>query len=62
MTNIETYINNLEENTHTNPIYEIINSNDFFIINKKLKILHTFCHLYYCLKFKHNLGIYYGKK
>jgi hypothetical protein len=37
---------------HNNPIYEIIDSHDLFIINKKLKILHTFCHLYYCLKFK----------
>ena len=35
-----------------NPIYEIINSDDLFIINTKLQILHQFCHLYYCLKFK----------
>ena len=39
-----------------NPIHRIIDSNDLFIdlfiINKKLKILHNFCHLYYCLKFK----------
>ena len=37
---------------NNNPIYEIIDSNNLFIINKKLKILHKFCHLYYCLKFK----------
>ena len=35
-----------------NPIYEIINSHKFVIIKKKINILHTFCHLYYCLKFK----------
>ena len=47
----------LNENLETlfydnNPIYQIIDSNNLFIINKKLKILHKFCYLYYCLKFK----------
>jgi hypothetical protein len=37
---------------NNNPIYEIIDSNDLFIINTKLQILHKFCYLYYCLKFK----------
>ena len=37
---------------NNNLIYEIIDSNDLFIINKKLQILHKFCYLYYCLKFK----------
>ena len=44
---------NLEElHYNNNPIYEIIDSNDLFIINTKLQILHKFCYLYYCLKFK----------
>ena len=37
---------------YNNPIYEIIDSNNLFIINTKLQILHKFCHLYYCLTFK----------
>ena len=37
---------------YNNPIYEIIDSNNLFIINNKLQILHKFCNLYYCLKFK----------
>jgi hypothetical protein len=35
-----------------NPIHEIINSNDKYIINKRVKILNNFKYLYYCLKFK----------
>jgi hypothetical protein len=35
-----------------NPIYDIINSNDIQIINKKLRVLKQFQFLYYCIKFK----------
>ena len=53
LTELPTLNENLQLLTYDyNPIYDIIGSNDLFIINKKLKILHTFCHLYYCLKFK----------
>jgi hypothetical protein len=45
-----------------NPIYEIIDSNNLFIINKKLKILHKFCYLYYCLKFKTQFRDFLWKK
>jgi hypothetical protein len=51
----ELYYNN-------NPIYEIIDSNNLFIIKQKLKILHTFCHLYYCLKFKTQFRDFLWKK
>ena len=52
-----TFLPSLNENLRLltydyNPIYEIIDSNDLFIINTKLQILHKFCYLYYCLKFK----------
>jgi Leucine-rich repeat (LRR) protein len=47
---------------HHNPIYEIINSDDLFIIRKKLEILHTFFHLYYCLKFKRQFRDFLWKK
>jgi len=36
----------------SNPIYEIINSNYIQLINKKVKILNVFRHLYYSLRFK----------
>jgi Leucine-rich repeat (LRR) protein len=50
---LPTLTENLEElYFHTNPIYKIIYSNNLFIIKQNLKILHEFCHLYYCLKFK----------
>jgi hypothetical protein len=47
----------LNENLETlfydnNPIYDIIDSSNLVIINKKIQILHKFCYLYYCLKFK----------
>jgi Leucine-rich repeat (LRR) protein len=45
-----------------NPIYEIINSDKIFLINTKLKILHNFCHLYYCLKFKRQFRDFLWKK
>ena len=63
MTNIETYINNLEENTHTinvlrvsscslNYLPEVTRFKHLWILNCSNNQLHTFCHLYYCLKFK----------
>ena len=49
-----------------NPIYKVISSSDLFddlfILNKKLKILHNFCHLYYCLKFKTQFRDFLWKK
>ena len=35
-----------------NPIYQIINNNNWKIIRQKLKIINSFRHLYYCLKYK----------
>jgi len=35
-----------------NPIYQIINNNNWKIIRQKLKIINSFRHLYYSLKFK----------
>ena len=53
LTSLPTLTENLRLLTYDyNPIYDIIDSNNVFIINKKLKIVHKFCHLYYCLKFK----------
>jgi hypothetical protein len=45
-----------------NPIYEIIDSHNLFIINKKIQILHKFCYLYYCLKFKTQFRDFLWKK
>ena len=42
-----------------NPIYEIINNNRMIQINKNIKILNNFRHLYYCLKFKKQLRNYW---
>jgi Leucine-rich repeat (LRR) protein len=42
-----------------NPIYEIINNNRMIQINKNIKILNNFRHLYYCLKFKEQLRNYW---
>ena len=43
---------NLHINYSNNPIYEIINSVDIDIINRKMQVLNDFRYLYYCLKFK----------
>ena len=45
-----------------NPIYEIIDSHNLFINNKKIQILHKFCYLYYCLKFKTQFRDFLWKK
>jgi len=43
---------NLQIHYSNNPIYEIINSDEIDIINRKIQILNDFRYLYYCLKFK----------
>ena len=52
LTSLPVLNKNLHINYSNNPIYEIINSVDIDIINRKMQVLNNFRYLYYSLKFK----------